>query len=191
MSLPSADDGGLIQALLDGGDSELFDRLVERHWHAVLRTVLSVLPQSLSSEAEDVAQAVFLRAFDRLELLRGGNHLRPWLCRMAVNLAINHRTSARRRRAREARAVDDGSRTAGKETVADRLDQSDRADRVRACLARLPEPYRSILRLHYWLDRSVGEISADLGLRPGTVKSYLHRGRARLHTLLTEGDPTP
>ena len=52
------------------------------------------------------------------------------------------------------------------------------------CIAQLPEVYQSALRLHYWLGHTVAEIAALLGVPENTVKSYLHRARRLLQTLL-------
>jgi RNA polymerase sigma factor (sigma-70 family) len=57
---------------------------------------------------------------------------------------------------------------------------------VQAALAELPEMYQAVIRMHYWLGASVDEIAEYMGSRPGTVKSYLFRARARLHAKLEE-----
>jgi len=50
----------------------------------------------------------------------------------------------------------------------------------------LPHLYRSVLHLHYWMGMTVPEISETLSAPEGTVKSYMHRARAKLHILLAE-----
>lgn len=55
---------------------------------------------------------------------------------------------------------------------------------IRSAMARLPALYRSALHLHYWMGMTVSEIGKTLSVPEGTVKSYLHRGRARLHDML-------
>ena len=57
---------------------------------------------------------------------------------------------------------------------------------VKDCLARLPHLYRPVLHQHYWLGMTVAEIAETLSAPEGTVKSYMHRARTRLHTLLAE-----
>ncbi len=44
----------------------------------------------------------------------------------------------------------------------------------------LPEIYRTVIHMHYWLERPVDEIAQTLGVPSGTVKSYLSRARRRL-----------
>lgn len=55
---------------------------------------------------------------------------------------------------------------------------------LRAAMARLPDLYRSALHLHYWMGMTVSEVGETLAVPEGTVKSYLHRGRAKLHGIL-------
>ena len=57
---------------------------------------------------------------------------------------------------------------------------------LRQALASLKPQHRSAIYLHYWLGHSVQEIAELLRVAPGTVKSYLHRARARLVPLLSE-----
>ena len=69
----------------------------------------------------------------------------------------------------------------------DPLEAVARQRRSRAVLEELEaldEPYRTAIYLHYWMKRPVSEIAESLGTRPGTVKSYLHRGRKRLARVL-------
>ena len=54
---------------------------------------------------------------------------------------------------------------------------------VLQALEGLDEPYRTAVHLYYWMKCSVTEIAEQLGTRPGTVKSYLYRGRERLEKI--------
>jgi RNA polymerase sigma-70 factor (ECF subfamily) len=62
---------------------------------------------------------------------------------------------------------------------------------VRDGLDELPPPYRVTLALYYWLEVPVEEIAPLLGVSPGTVKSYLFRGRARLDRILRRRGTLP
>lgn len=181
-------DAELVSRYLDTGDLRLFDELVARYRDRMMRLVLSVLGPELANDAEDVVQEAFLGAHDRLASFRGQSRFGSWLYRVAYNRALDHRRAAARRdrRARDSaadpaltRVVDD---SAGRDLLAD-----ERSRTVRAALARVPEPYQTALRSYYWLELPVAEIAELLGVAPGTVKSYLHRGRARLARLLGNG----
>jgi RNA polymerase sigma-70 factor (ECF subfamily) len=63
---------------------------------------------------------------------------------------------------------------------------SEDAVMLAVALRRLPTNYRQALSLHYLFDMSVDQIAAETGSPVGTVKSWLHRGRAELAAVLTE-----
>ena len=185
---PDPRDAELVSRYLDRGEPRLFDELVARHRERMMRLVLSVLGPELANDAEDVVQEAFIAAHGRLAGFRGQSRFGTWLYRVAYNRALDHRRAAARRdrRARDSaadpaitRLVDDG---AGRALLAD-----ERGRAVRAALARVPQPYQTALRSFYWLELPVAEIAEMLGVAPGTVKSYLHRGRARLARLLDAG----
>ncbi len=172
------EDGELVAAYLEGRDPELFRELVERHQGRVLRLVASLLGPFADMDAQEVTQEVFLRTHERLASFRGEARFSSWLYRLAYNRTLEYRRRARLRLP-HVPADTLADRYAGSgpfEGAAER----ERRDQVEALLAGLPEVYRTVVHLHYWLDASVEEI-ADLRVVPvGTVKSYLSRARARL-----------
>ncbi len=62
----------------------------------------------------------------------------------------------------------------------------ERSARVRAAVENLPEVYRMLVRMHYWLERPLAEIQELTGIPEGTVKSYLARARKRLERTLAD-----
>ena len=70
--------------------------------------------------------------------------------------------------------------------VADEAIDAARRDQLLACVRRLPEELREVVVCRYLLELSEKETAATLGLRPGTVKSRLHRALLRLRTEVTD-----
>lgn len=187
---PPSRDTELVRRYLDSGDLRYFDELVVRYRDRVMRLVLSVLGPEWANDAEDVVQEAFLRAHDRLAGFRGESRFGTWLYRVAYNRALDHRRAAGRRARRARESVEDPASAQGVESSAgQRLLSEERGRSVRTALERVPQPYRAALHSYYWLELPVAEIAELLGVAPGTVKSYLHRGRARLARLLSEGGP--
>lgn len=181
------DDASLVREFQRTGDHAPFNALVGRHREAVFRLILSILGPGREGAAEELAQEVFLKAFRKLDQFRGKARFSSWLYRIAYNQALDHRSRARFRTPQVEPSVLEATPSADPDDdPAARLAQARAASAVDGCLADLPHPYRSALYLFYWLDMTVPEIGATLGAPDGTVKSYLHRGRARLHQLLTE-----
>ena len=167
--------------------AEAFARTVASEKEKVFRVALSVLGPGRETEAEDVAQEAFVRAYRSLPDFRGESRLSTWLYRVTFHLAVDHRRAMGRR-----------PRTVGEEAVAALPAEGAESDpyrtsrggerrrAVRAALERLPENLRAVFHLHYWLGHTVREIGELLDLPPGTVKSHLHRGRQRLAEELTD-----
>ena len=149
-------------------------------------------------EAEDVAQDAFVTAYRLIGTWRADGPLGAWVSRIAVRLAL--RRAAQRRQvvwldplAADADLPDrERYRTTGTHDGADpagTLIRSERDARLRAAVASLDEPYREVVALRFFAERSLAEI-AEVTERPlGTVKTHLHRGLARLRRALDETEP--
>ncbi|HHN73541.1 MAG TPA: sigma-70 family RNA polymerase sigma factor [Thermopetrobacter sp.] len=173
------DDAALMERIARRRDGAALAMLVRRH-QAMVRAVASRLVGA--SEAEDVAQEVFLRlwrtppAFDPE---RGAFHV--WLKRVTVNAAIDR---LRRRTRRTTEPLDDemaDGESVDPETAAI---ASDRARRVRAAVAALPERQRLALTLAHDLGHGNGEIAEMLGVSVEAVESLLARARRTLRRTL-------
>ncbi len=183
------DDLAIVRSVLDG-DRDRFRVLVDREEAAVVRACFRVLGDQ--HEAEDVAQEAFVTAYRSLSTWRGEGPFGAWLARIAVRLAI--RQVARRRRVTWLRTSDD----AAEEQVA-RLPASprtqpehmairaERASAARSAVARLEEPYREVVALRFFGERSLEEIATLTGRPLGTVKTHLRRGLMRLRDQVDQG----
>jgi len=167
-----------------------FDALVSRHRDQVFRVALSVLGPGAEADAEDVAQEVFVRAYRRLGSFRGESRVGTWLYRVAFNLAVDHRRRAGRRGEELGGETLDALPASGGDPHRVARD-GESARLVRRLLDTLPEAQRAALHLHYWMGHTVAEIAELLDLAEGTVKSHLHRGRARLREELERGEDLP
>jgi RNA polymerase sigma-70 factor (ECF subfamily) len=171
-------DEAIVSRYLETRDPELFRMLLERHQEHVLRLVASILGPFADLDAEEVTQEVFVRVHDRLASFRGESRFSTWLHRLAYNRAIELRRRARLRFEHvpcgdlPAAPARDGPHEAAVERERERA--------VARLVEELPDVYRSVVHLRYWMDQSVEEIAATLDVPTGTVKSYLARARARL-----------
>jgi len=160
------------------GDQDAYGELVTRY-QALAARVAYVITAS-SSEAEDVTQDAFVKAYYALDRFREGAPFRPWLLRIVANEAKNRRAAAGRRPTVELSAAAD--RASG-ETALSPEDAAVAADlRTRLLLAvkGLRDDDRLVLTYRYFLDLSEAEMAAALGVARGTVKSRLSRALGRL-----------
>jgi RNA polymerase sigma-70 factor, ECF subfamily len=135
------------------------------------------------ADAEEITQDAFVRAYRALETYpperRRALALRPWLYRIALNLARN-----RRRRGRLVTVPLDGG---PREVAADPggrpaavLDRSERARTLARLIAELPLRYRAAVILRHVEGLGYAEIADALSQPVGTAKANVHRGLARL-----------
>ncbi len=133
------------------------------------------------AEAQDVVQDAFCRALARWKTISTYEDPVAWVRRVAWNLATSRWRRLRRLRDLSPRLVST-STMAGPDP--DRV-------AVHAALATLPVRQRQAVVLHYLADLSIAEISMMTNAPEGTVKAWLHRGRAQLATVLGTGDVEP
>jgi RNA polymerase sigma-70 factor (ECF subfamily) len=188
------DDRTIVDAVL-AGDRDAYRRLVERESASVVAACARILGDR--SEAEDVAQEALVIAYRSLGSWRADGPFGAWLARIAVRLAI--RNAGRRKQVTwldpiAAEADEPGQdrfRTSGVSDAVDPAHTVLRAEqdaRVRAAVASLDEPYREVVALRFFGERSLLEIAAATDRPLGTVKTHLHRGLARLRSALEDHD---
>ena len=182
MATESSDEE-LIVRYVAQRDEPAFTELVTRYREPVFRLAVSVLGPGFVGEAEEVAQEVFLRVHASLKTFRREAKFSSWIYRITFNQALNVKARVRYR-------APHLSYQTLPELVApdgnphDTVQDLGRNQALAECITQLPDVYQSALRLHYWLGHTVPEIAALLGVPENTVKSYLHRARRLLQTLL-------
>ena len=178
------DEGAVVRAVL-AGDREAFRVLVERESAAVVRACYRVLGDL--HEAEDVAQEAFMTAYRALGTWRADGPFGAWLSRIAIRLAV--RQLGRRRAVAWLPATD--AAAPGEDTVAPLPAsmstqpehvalRAERASATRRAVADLDEPYREVVALRFFAERSLDEISVATGRPLSTIKTQLRRGLLRL-----------
>jgi len=140
-------------------------------------------------DAEDLTQEVFVRVFRSLSSYTPGT-FEGWLHRITTNLFLDW--ARRKQRIRfEGLGDEMAHRLPGSEpTPAEAFDDTHLDDDVQAALKALPPEYRAAVVLCDIEGFSYEEIAATLGVKLGTVRSRIHRGRAQLRTALEHRRPT-
>lgn len=159
------------------GDQAAYGQLVQQYQRLIVSVAYR---QGLDlAEAEDVAQETFVKAWLALPKYRpSAGSWRAWLCRIAINRAIDVQ-----RRERPRLSLDETLPDRGR-GPAEQAEADARAQMVRKALACLPPASRAALILNEYEGLSYAEIAAALDIPLGTVMSRLHYARRRLRELL-------
>jgi RNA polymerase sigma-70 factor, ECF subfamily len=150
-----------------------FDEVYAAHFQS-LTVALYAYTADLAA-AQDVVQEAFCRALARWKRISAYDDPAAWVRRVAWNLATS--------RWRRARIASEHARRYREESTAG--PSPDRVALTRA-LATLPVQQRRAVILHHLADLPIADIAQQEGVSPGTVKSWLHRGRAALAIQLAE-----
>ena len=138
-------------------------------------------------DAEDLTQEVFVRVFRSLSSYTPGT-FEGWLHRITTNLFLD--LVRRRARIRFEALPDDAERVPGREKgPAQHYDDTHCDDDVQAALDALPPDFRAAVVLCDLEGLSYEEIAATLGIKIGTVRSRIHRGRSQLRAALAHRSP--
>jgi RNA polymerase sigma-70 factor (ECF subfamily) len=168
----------LVAACLDG-KSGAFDVIVERHRRSVYQLCYRFVGNH--EDASDLSQDVFLRAFKGLKNFRGQSSLATWLYRIGVNVCLN-RVSVK---VPQSEPIDSRQHVdTDSESPADRVLRDERAVRVRAAIAQLPDKQRAALILRIYHDMSHQEIADAVGSSVGAVKANVFHALQNLKKLL-------
>ncbi|MEO8273827.1 MAG: sigma-70 family RNA polymerase sigma factor [Chloroflexota bacterium] len=183
------DEIAVVRLVLDG-DRDAFRILVDRESASVIRACYRVLGDL--SEAEDVAQEAFVTGYRALASFRSDGPFGAWLTRIAVRLAI--RQASRRKSVgwlhpsdgtneEQLTALPAHPRTQPEHVAL----HEERAAATRRAVAGLGEPYREVVALRFFGDRSLDEIAQLTGRPVATVKTHLRRGLIRLREQIDPG----
>jgi RNA polymerase sigma-70 factor (ECF subfamily) len=174
-------------ALARDGDSEAFRALVERHSRAVYR--LAHRMTGNPSDAEDVVQETFLRAYKQLGRFESRANFGTWLHRIAVNCSIDLiRSRPRRESAHDAGDLEQIGETDQRDP---RLPSPERLtlsaelhSRIRGAMQGLSAMERAAFALRHFEGQSIEEISRALGLKTNAAKHSIFRAVRKMRTAL-------
>jgi len=169
-------------------DADRFEAFVREYQDMVFATAVRLLANP--AEAEDIAQTVFLRAFERFSTIETSATAAGWLKTVTTNLCLNHLARYRARwqffSELERTADDEGyEATVAAPSIGDALEEASRHERLERAVQALPDHQRVPLVLFHFEDMTYKEIAAALGISVPKVKTDIHRGREALKRAMT------
>lgn len=170
------------------GDKKAFDLLVLKYQRKVVNLVSRYVRNQ--SEALDVTQEAFIKAYKALPKFRGDSAFYTWIYRIAINTAKNHIVAQGRRPpgsdldAGTAEQMDIGVRLQENTTPENQLLQNEIAQTVRDAIEDLPEDLKTAITLRELEGLSYEEIANAMSCPVGTVRSRIFRARDAINTKL-------
>jgi RNA polymerase sigma-70 factor (ECF subfamily) len=169
------DDTDLVRRCL-GGDLKAFEIIVERYQKPVFNVALRIL--SSTDDAADIAQATFVKAYEKLSSYNDKHKFFSWLYRIAVNTSLNFLEQKKRSDLLGDQEVSQGNQ------VEEELDAAERVEKLDDAILNLPVDYRVVIVLKHFHDLTYEEIGVILDIPDKTVKSRLFTARQMLKEIL-------
>jgi len=160
------------------GDRRAFEQLVEKYQKTVFNIALRMVRDS--EDAEDIAQAAFIRVYRKLDTFNPELKFFSWLYRIVVNESLNFLRQRRRHETLDERSTAEADQAAVEGMPGDEEPGEETEQKIQSGLMELSVEYRAVVVLRHFQEMSYAEIAEALSLSPGTVMSRLFRARERL-----------
>jgi RNA polymerase sigma-70 factor (ECF subfamily) len=163
------------------GDKSAFDLLVIKYQHKIVHLVNRYVKDP--SEAQDVAQDTFIKAYKALGEFRGESAFYTWLYRIAINTAKNYLLSRSRRHSdyevdmQDAEQIENAPQLKDIETPENQLMNEQIIQVIKSAIEKLPEEMRIAIMLREFEGMSYEEIAEAMDCPIGTVRSRIFRAR--------------
>jgi RNA polymerase sigma-70 factor (ECF subfamily) len=175
---------------LKQGDETAFKAIVEQWQDMVYNTILGIVQNE--TEAEDLAQDVFIKVFEKIGTFKGDSKFSTWLYRIATTTALDHLRSKKRKKRFGFLQSLTGSGGDEKEQIPDfnhpgvSLDNKERAAVLFKAIEALPENQKSAYMLHKLEGLSYRDVSEVLNTTVSAVESLMSRANQNLRKQLEE-----
>jgi len=138
------------------------------------------------ADAEDLAQRTLLASIDALPRFRKNVELSHFVSAIANKLLLRYRRDDRRARARREADLQPDAVQAPQPSAISWICHEDELQRLRSAFRGLPDDSAHLLHLRYWEERDTSEIARLLDVKPGAVRTRLHRARHEMKRVLVE-----
>lgn len=166
------------------GDQEALAMLYEEHFDRVYRYM--VLRVKDRGEAEDMAQQVFVKAFESLPSFKWrGAPFAAWLFRIARNQVVDYQRKAG---ARQPTVAIDDVTVLSDENLEDKIESKLAVERVLEAAKRLTPAQRDVLALRFGAEMSIAETAKIMSKNEGAIKALQHSAVNALRRVLTQGN---
>ncbi|WP_340077495.1 RNA polymerase sigma factor [Leptobacterium sp. I13] len=170
-----------IDQILEG-NTRAFSFLMEKYQHMVF--TISVRMMNDREEAEDVAQEVFIKAYQKLDKFKGKSKFSTWLYRITYNYCLD-RLKLKKKLIKSGiiDEVNEGNLIMEDETITN-IEEQEKKTVIQHAIQALDRDDQVIVTLYYYEELSLKEIAHTMGMTLSNVKVKLFRSRNKLSELL-------
>jgi len=184
----------LLVRQAQGGSAAAYNELVRRYQRQIYGVIYHMTAHH--EDADDLAQEVFVKAWQALKSFKGDSSFFTWLYRIAINRTLNHLKQRNYRNSRHAMSLNDLDVDAERHPdlvalVSDKTPRRDLAleelkEKLNAAMQRLSENHRTVVSLHDIQGLPHDEIAIILGCNVATVRTRLFYARQQLQGILSD-----
>jgi RNA polymerase sigma factor (sigma-70 family) len=160
-------------------DDETFKKAILDYRERIFLVILRFVKNR--DDAKDLTQDVFIRAYRSRDSFRGDSSIFTWLYRIAINLALNHKS-----RGHVMSSFDDAPEFPNNDDPSGSLLNAELGRNIEAAVAALPTRQKAVFILRYHEEKSHAEIASILGITEGAVKANYHQAIKKLRRGLKE-----
>jgi RNA polymerase sigma factor (sigma-70 family) len=173
-----ADDRELVRDA-QSGNNRAFNEIVLKYRKSVYLTAVGLINDA--DEADDIAQDVFVKAYESISTFRGESALYTWLYRITVNLSLNR---IRKRKARSFFGLEQVAQTLAAPDADEPAELNELNIRLRRAIAELPEKQRAVFILRHFRELPHAEIAQIMDRDVGTIKANYFQAVQKLRKKL-------
>lgn len=160
------------------GDNKAFEQLINKYDKPIFNAALKIVQDY--EDARDIAQTVFVAAYNKLETYKPEYKFFSWIYRMTINEAINYNKRQKPKTELNPNLLSDNNTP---EKIHDQKVMSNQIDQA---VAELPLEYRLAIIFRHWADLPYRDIAFILGIPEKTVKSRLYSARKLLAEIMVK-----
>ena len=172
-----------VQRVKDSGDTLAYNRIYNDLKPKMVKHITKIYGDPY--EAEDIAQEALLKIYSKINRFAGKSRFSTWATKVALNEASNFYATRRRRPSKDIDIEPESSFMVDNITPEDHVVMNDRISHIENAIDDMPEGFIPCLELRYRNEDCYDAISSKTGYNIGTVRSRIHRGRARMTCDLT------
>ncbi|KEK22188.1 RNA polymerase sigma factor [Bacillus gaemokensis] len=169
--------------VIENCNHDEIDYVIRTHWQDVWNYSFIITKDTHLSD--DITQDVFIKVFNKWDSFRNESSVKTWLLKITRNTALNYLKSSYFKRIS---LVSFFKNDKDYPSAEKQFFQKENMDEVWDIVLNLPKKHREVLILDAKYELSYDEIAETLGVSIGTVKSRLHRARARVSKILAEDE---